>query len=84
MILRRSLLLPLSVFLAAALVLLATLLFLLPDAQRNAARVPIGGPFQLTSQEGKPFSSESLKASLSRSSSASPIARRSARRRSTT
>lgn len=59
--LRRSLLLPLSVFLIAALALLATLLFLVPGPQQSAGRVPIGGPFQLTDQDGKPFSSESLK-----------------------
>ncbi|MGO4572092.1 SCO family protein [Microvirga sp. 2TAF3] len=61
MILRRSLLLPLSVFLAAALALLATLLLLVPEPKQNASRVPIGGPFTLTTQEGKPFSSDSLK-----------------------
>jgi protein SCO1/2 len=63
MVFKRSLLLPLLVFLTAALVLLATLFLLLPEQRPtgSASRVPIGGPFQLTSQDGKPFSSESLK-----------------------
>ncbi|QFU14992.1 SCO family protein [Microvirga thermotolerans] len=63
MALKRSLLLPLVVFLTAALVLLVTLLLVLPDPRPSgtASRVPIGGPFQLTDQEGRPFSSEALK-----------------------
>ncbi|WP_210496368.1 SCO family protein [Microvirga antarctica] len=61
MILKRSLLLPLSVFLVAALMLLGTLLYLAPGGKIAAARVPIGGPFTLTSADGKAFSSESLK-----------------------
>jgi protein SCO1/2 len=61
MILKRSLLVPLLVFLIAALTLLATLLLLLPGPQQNASRVPIGGPFRLTSQEGRVFTDEDLK-----------------------
>ncbi|MBF9233066.1 SCO family protein [Microvirga sp. BT350] len=61
MVLKRSLLLPLGLFLTAALALLITVLLLVPEPKQNAARVPIGGPFQLTSQEGKPFSDEDLK-----------------------
>jgi protein SCO1/2 len=59
--LNRSLLLPLSVFLVAALMLLGTLLYLMPGSKPGAARVPIGGPFELTTQDGKRLSSESLK-----------------------
>jgi protein SCO1/2 len=61
MILKRSLLLPLSVFLVAALALLGTVLYVMPDGKTGAARVPIGGPFELTDQNGKRLSSESLK-----------------------
>jgi protein SCO1 len=61
MILKRSLLLPLSVFLVAALALLGTLLYVMPGTKTGAARVPIGGPFELTDQTGKRVSSESLK-----------------------
>lgn len=61
MILKRSLLLPLGIFLAAALTLLVTVLLVLPDAPQNASRVPIGGPFKLTSHEGKPFTDQDLK-----------------------
>lgn len=61
MILKRSLLLPLGIFLAAALTLLITVLLVLPDGQQNAPRVPIGGPFKLTSHEGKPFTDQDLK-----------------------
>ena len=61
MILKRSLLVPLIVFLVAALTLLATLLFLLPGPQQSAGKVPIGGPFRLTSHEGKPFTEDDLK-----------------------
>ncbi|WP_112662421.1 SCO family protein [Microvirga flavescens] len=60
MILKRSLLLPLGVFLVALLTLLGTLLFLWPN-EKQASPVPIGGPFRLTDQNSKPFSSESLK-----------------------
>jgi cytochrome oxidase Cu insertion factor (SCO1/SenC/PrrC family) len=60
MILKRSLLLPLSIFLVAALTLLGTLLLLVPEPQQQA-RVPIGGPFKLTSHEGKPFTEADLK-----------------------
>jgi protein SCO1/2 len=59
MILKRSLLLPLTVFLVAALTLLVTVLLLVPEPQQ--ARVPIGGPFKLTTQDGKPFTDENLK-----------------------
>jgi protein SCO1 len=61
MILKRSLLLPLGIFLVAALTLLATLLLLVPDATKTVSRVPIGGPFRLTTQEGKTFTDENLK-----------------------
>ncbi|MBM6593965.1 SCO family protein [Microvirga pudoricolor] len=59
---KRSLILPLSVFLVALLGLLGTLLYVWPSPQGQAlAPVPIGGPFRLTSQEGKPVSNDSLK-----------------------
>jgi protein SCO1/2 len=61
MILKRSLILPLGVFLVAALTLLATILVLVPEPQQNQSRVPIGGPFRLTSHEGKPFTDQDLK-----------------------
>jgi len=61
MILKRSLLLPLGIFLVAALTLLVTLLLLVPGPQQAQSRVPIGGPFKLTSHEGKPFTDENLK-----------------------
>lgn len=61
MILKRSLLLPLGIFLAAALTLLVTVLLVLPDTPQNVPRVPIGGPFKLTSHEGKPFTDQDLK-----------------------
>ncbi|HZH52618.1 MAG TPA: SCO family protein [Microvirga sp.] len=57
---KRSLLLPLGVFLVAALTLLVTVLLLVPEPAQQA-RVPIGGPFRLTSHEGKPFTDENLK-----------------------
>jgi protein SCO1 len=60
MILKRSLILPLTVFLVAALTLLATVLMLMPGQQAQP-RVPIGGPFKLTTQDGKPFTDENLK-----------------------
>jgi len=59
---KRSLLIPLAVFLAGLAILLATALFILqPQQQQNAGRVPIGGPFRLTSHEGKPFTDADLK-----------------------
>src|ERR687884_437620 len=61
MILKRSLLVPLTIFLAAAAMLLTTLLLLLPGSQQSASKVPIGGPFRLTSHEGKTFTDENLK-----------------------
>ena len=61
MILKRSLLVPLAVFLVSALALLATVLALLPGPQQSASKVPIGGPFRLTSHEGKTFTDENLK-----------------------
>lgn len=61
MILKRSLLLPLSVFLVAALTLLAAVLLLVPEPQQNQGRVPIGGAFRLTSHEGKPVTDQDLK-----------------------
>jgi protein SCO1/2 len=57
----KRLLIPLLVFAIGALTLLTTLLLILPEAQQSAGKVPIGGPFRLTSQEGKPFSDENLK-----------------------
>lgn len=61
MILKRSLILPLGVFLVAALTLLVTVLVLVPEPQQSQSRVPIGGPFRLTSHEGKPFTDQDLK-----------------------
>lgn len=61
MILKRSLIVPLAVFLVAALTLLATVLMLLPGPQQSAGKVPIGGPFRLTSHEGKTFTDQDLK-----------------------
>jgi protein SCO1/2 len=61
MILKRSLLVPLAVFLVSALALLATVLLLLPGPQQSASKVPIGGPFRLTSHEGKAFTDEDLR-----------------------
>ncbi len=61
MILKRSILVPLAVFLVSALALLATVLALLPGPQQSASKVPIGGPFRLTSHEGKTFTDEDLK-----------------------
>ena len=61
MILKRSLLVPLAVFLVSALALLATVLALLPGPQQSASKVPIGGPFRLTSHEGRTFTDEDLK-----------------------
>src|ERR687894_810498 len=61
MILKRSLLVPLAVFLVRARALLATVLLLLPGPQPSASKVPIGGPFRLTSHEGKTVNDEDLK-----------------------
>jgi protein SCO1 len=59
---KRSLILPLAVFLAGLSVLIVTFILLLqPQQQQNAGRVPIGGPFRLTSHEGKPFTDNELK-----------------------
>ena len=58
----KRLLIPLLVFAIGALTLLTTLLLILPEAQQQSAgKVPIGGAFRLTSQDGKPFSDENLK-----------------------
>ncbi len=59
---KRSYILPLAVFLAGLSVLIVTMVLLLqPQQQQNAGRVPIGGPFKLTSHEGKPFTDADLK-----------------------
>jgi protein SCO1 len=59
---KRSLLIPLVVFLAGLGILLATALFIFqPQQQQSAGRVPIGGPFRLTSHEGKSFTDADLK-----------------------
>jgi protein SCO1 len=59
---KRSYILPLAVFLAGLSVLVVTMVLLLqPQQQQNAGRVPIGGPFKLTSHEGKPFTDADLK-----------------------
>ncbi|KLK89846.1 photosynthetic protein synthase I [Microvirga vignae] len=59
---KRSLLIPLVVFLAGLGILLGTALFIFqPQQQQSAGRVPIGGPFRLTSHEGKPFTDADLK-----------------------
>lgn len=59
---KRSYILPLAVFLAGLSVLVVTMILLLqPQQQQNAGRVPIGGPFKLTSHEGKPFTDADLK-----------------------
>lgn len=59
---KRSYILPLAVFLAGLSVLIVTMVLLLqPQQQQNAGRVPIGGPFRLTSHEGKPFTDADLK-----------------------
>ncbi len=61
MVFKRSLVLPLVVFLTGLGVLLATALFILqPQQQQSAGRVPIGGPFRLTSHEGRPFTDSDL------------------------
>ena len=61
MILKRSLLVPLAVFFVSALALLATVLVLVPGPQQSASKMPIGGPFRLTSHEGKTFTDQDLK-----------------------
>jgi protein SCO1 len=63
MILKRSLLVPLAVFIAGlgVLVLTAGLLLFPSGPQQGASRVPIGGPFRLTSHEGRPFTDQDLK-----------------------
>ncbi len=63
MILKRSLLVPLAVFVAGlgVLVLTAGLLLFPSGPQQSASRVPIGGPFRLTSHEGRPFTDQDLK-----------------------
>jgi protein SCO1/2 len=60
---KRSLLVPLLVFLTGLLVLLVTagLILFQPQSQQSAGKVPIGGPFRLTNQDGKPFTDENLK-----------------------
>jgi protein SCO1 len=60
---KRSYILPLAVFLAGLSVLVVTMVLLLlqPQQRQNAGRVPIGGPFKLTSHEGKPFTDADLK-----------------------
>jgi len=58
---KRSLLIPVAVFLAGLGVLLITALFLFQPQQQSAGRVPIGGPFRLTSHESKPFTDTDLK-----------------------
>jgi len=59
----KRLLVPLLVFTTGLLVLLVTAgLLLAPSpSQQSAGKVPIGGPFRLTSHEGKPFTEENLK-----------------------
>ncbi|WP_243369760.1 SCO family protein [Microvirga solisilvae] len=59
---KRSLLIPLVVFLAGLGILLTTALFIFqPATQQALGKVPIGGPFRLTSHEGKPFTDADLK-----------------------
>jgi protein SCO1/2 len=60
---KRSLLVPVLVFLTGLLVLLVTawLILFQPQAQQSAGKVPIGGPFRLTNQDGQPFTDENLK-----------------------
>jgi len=59
----KRLLVPFLVFTTGLLVLVVTAgLLLLPSgSQQSAGKVPIGGPFRLTSHEGKPFTEENLK-----------------------
>ena len=59
----KRLLVPLLVFTTGLLVLLVTAGLLLFPSQppQSAGKVPIGGPFRLTSHEGRPFTEENLK-----------------------
>lgn len=59
----KRLLVPLLVFTAGLLVLVVTagLLLFPSQQQQSAGKVPIGGPFKLTSHEGKPFTQDNLK-----------------------
>ena len=59
----KRLLVPLLVFTTGLLVLVVTagLLLFPTQQQQSAGKVPIGGPFKLTSHEGKPFTEENLK-----------------------
>jgi len=59
----RRLLVPLLVFTTGLLVLVVTagLLLFSSEQQQSAGKVPIGGPFKLTSHEGKPFTEDNLK-----------------------
>ncbi|MXQ13491.1 SCO family protein [Microvirga makkahensis] len=63
MALKRSLLIPLITFALGLLALGATFWLVVypPAQQQSASRVPIGGPFRLTSHEGKPFTDADLK-----------------------
>ena len=59
----KRLLVPFLVFTTGLLVLVVTAgLLLFPSGQQQSAgKVPIGGPFRLTSHEGKPFTEADLK-----------------------
>ncbi|MBQ0822522.1 SCO family protein [Microvirga terrae] len=59
----KRLLVPLLVFTTGLLVLLVTAGLLLFPSQppQSAGKVPIGGPFRLTSHEGRPYTEENLK-----------------------
>ncbi len=59
----KRLLVPFLVFTTGLLVLVVTagLLLFPSQPQQGAGKVPIGGPFRLTSHEGKPFTDENLK-----------------------
>ncbi len=59
----KRLLVPFLVFTTGLLVLVVTAgLLLFPSGpQQSAGKVPIGGPFKLTSHEGKPFTEADLK-----------------------
>lgn len=58
---KRSSLLPIGLCLTVGLAILATAVVgLWPQAKPVLPRVPIGGPFQLTTQDAQPFKSESL------------------------
>jgi protein SCO1/2 len=60
---RKRLLVPFLVFTTGLLVLVVTagLLLFPTGSQQSAGKVPIGGPFKLTSHEGKPFTEGDLK-----------------------